>query len=254
MPAQFETFLCLSDNIGVLMHDPSTGATATIDVPDAGAVLAAAARRGWTITDVLITHEHGDHVQGVADVKEKTGAKVTGPAQAMAAAPVDAVIADGSRVAVGNLKGEVHATPGHAAGHVIFHFPGESAAFVGDVLFVMGCGRVSGSMDDMWRSVSKVGSLPDDTRLWTGHDYTLSNAKFAMSVEPGNEDLQKRFMRAETLKANGELWGTTNVGMEKLTNPFLRVKEPVIRKSTRLTESATPREVFAALREMKNKF
>jgi hydroxyacylglutathione hydrolase len=254
MPAQFDTFLCLSDNIGALMHDPATGATAAIDVPDAGAVLAVAARRGWTISDVLITHEHGDHIQGVAEVKERTGAKVTGPAQAMAAAPVDAIIDDGSRVTVGNFKGEVHATPGHSPGHVIFHFPGEAAAFVGDVLFVMGCGRVSGSMDEMWRSVSKVASLPDDTKLWTGHDYTLSNAKFAMSVEPGNIDLQKRFARAEEFKARGELWGTTNVGMETLTNPLRRVKEPAVRKATRLTESATPRDVFAALREMKNRF
>ena len=254
MPAQFETFLCLSDNIGVLMNDPATGATAAVDVPDADAALAAAARRGWTISDILITHEHGDHVQGVAALKEKTGAAVTGPIQARESAPVDAIIEDHSQIKVGSLKGEVRTTPGHSAGHVIFHFPTENAAFVGDVLFVMGCGRVFGSMDEMWRSVSLVGALPDETKLWVGHDYTLANAKFAMSVEPDNEDLQKRFMRAETMKANGELWGTTNIGMEKLTNPFLRLKQPTIRKSTGLTESATPREVLAALREMKNRF
>lgn len=254
MPAQFETFLCLSDNIGVLMHDPATGATAAIDVPDAATVLAAAERRGWAISDILITHEHHDHVQGVADVKEKTGARVIGPMQAMASAPLDTIIEDEGRVKVGSLKGEVRATPGHAAGHVIYHFPDESAAFVGDVLFVMGCGRVSGSMDEMWRSISIVGALPDETKLWVGHDYTLSNAKFAMSIEADNEDLQKRFMRAETMKANGELWGTTNIGMEKLTNPFLRVKQPTVRKATKLNESATPRDVFAALREMKNRF
>ncbi|MBN9062536.1 MAG: hydroxyacylglutathione hydrolase [Rhizobiales bacterium 65-9] len=254
MPAQFETFLCLSDNIGVLMHDPATGATAAIDVPDAAAALAAAGRRGWTISDILITHEHVDHVQGVAELKEKTGARVTGPMQARASAPVDSIIEDGAQVKVGDLVGEVRATPGHAAGHVIYHFPKENAAFVGDVLFVMGCGRVNGSVDEMWRSVTAVGALPDDTRLWVGHDYTLSNAKFALSVEPDNEDVQKRFMRAETMKANGELWGTTNVGMEKLTNPFLRLKQPAVRKSTQLTEAATPREVFAALREMKNRF
>ncbi|WP_342360416.1 hydroxyacylglutathione hydrolase [Terrarubrum flagellatum] len=254
MPAQFETFLCLSDNIGVLMHDPATGKTATIDVPDAEAVLAAAARRGWVISDILITHEHGDHVQGVAAVKEKTGATVAGPMQAMTSAPVDIVVQDETQVRVGNLRGDVRATPGHSAGHVIYHFADENAAFVGDVLFVMGCGRVSGSMDQMWKSVGIVGALPDDTKLWVGHDYTLSNAKFALSVDPDNEDLQKRFMRAETMKANGELWGTTNIGMEKLTNPFLRLKEKAIRKATRLGEGQTQRDTFEALREMKNRF
>jgi hydroxyacylglutathione hydrolase len=254
MPAQFETFLCRSDNVGVLMHDPATGATAAIDAPDAAAVLAAAERRGWRISDLLVTHEHADHVEGIAAVKEMTGCAVAGPFEAMASAPVDSVVADGGSVVVGSLKGVVHATPGHAPGHVVFHFPTEGVAFVGDVLFVMGCGRVSGSMDAMWRSVSLVGGLPDDTRLWCGHDYTLANARFAASVEPNNPDIQKRLARAEEFKARGELWGTTNVGMEKLTNPFLRTAETNVRKATHLTESATRRDVFAALREMKNRF
>src|SRR5690606_36658680 len=132
-------------------RDPASGAVAAIDVPDAEATLAAAGRRRWEITDILITHEHADHVQGVAELKERTGARVTGPAQAKAAAPVDLVVADGDKVTVGGLTGRVVAAPGHADGHLIYHFPQEAVAFVGDVLFVMGCGRVSGSMDEMWR-------------------------------------------------------------------------------------------------------
>lgn len=253
MPAEIETFRCLSDNVGVLLHDSATGATAAIDVPDAAAAIAAATRRGWRISDVLITHEHGDHVQGVAELKEKTGATVGGPFEARASAPVDILIEDGSTVKVGDLRGVVHATPGHAAGHVIYHFPDEEIAFVGDVLFVMGCGRVSGSMDAMWRSVKLVGDLPEDTKLWCGHDYTLANARFAILVDPDNLDLQKRMQRAEDYKARGILWGDTNVGMERLTNPFLRTAEPALQKATRLA-GATQRDVFAALREMKNRF
>ena len=253
MAAEFEVFRCLSDNTGVLMHDPRTGATAAIDVPDADAVLAAAQARGWTISHILITHEHADHIQGVAALKAKTGARVIGPALAAQDAPVDELIREGSQVSVGSLTGEVRETPGHAAGHVILHFPQAQAAFVGDVLFVMGCGRAFGNMQDLFASVEIVGALPEATKLFTGHDYTLSNARFARHVDPANAVVKQRFEAAEASKEAGRFWGATTLAQEKASNPFLRLRQPDVIASAGLQPGAEPGAVFAALREMKNK-
>lgn len=254
MAADFEVFRCLSDNTGVLMHDAATGATAAIDVPDADAVLAAAHARGWTISHILITHEHADHIQGVAALKQKTGARVIGPALAAKDAPVDDIIREGSSVSVGSLKGSVQETPGHAAGHVIFHFPEAKAAFVGDVLFVMGCGRAFGSAVELFHSVEKVRALPDDTQIFTGHDYTLANAKFAVHVDGGNEALRQRFEAAEKSKEAGRFWGVTVLKQEKATNPYLRLTDAAVIAGAGLPAGSAPADVFVKLREMKNKF
>lgn len=254
MAAEFETFRCLSDNLGVLMHDPATGATAAIDVPDADAVYAAAQARGWRISDILITHEHADHIQGVAALKEKTGARVAGPVLAAKDAPVDDIIREGSHVRVGSLTGHVQETPGHAAGHVILHFPDAKAAFVGDVVFVMGAGRAFGSAVDLFRSVEKVAALPDETQLFTGHDYTLSNAKFAVHVDGKNEALRQRFETAEKSKEAGRFWAVTTLKQEKATNPFLRTRDAAVIAGAGLAANAAPADVFVKLREMKNKF
>lgn len=253
MVAIFETFRCLSDNLGVLMHDDATGATAAIDVPDADAVFAAAQARGWRISDILITHEHADHIQGVAALKEKTGARVVGPALAKDA-PLDEIIREGSVVKVGSLEGHVQETPGHAAGHVMIHFPAAKAAFVGDVVFVLGCGRAFGSAETLFHSVEKVAGLPEDTQLFTGHDYTLSNAKFAMHVDGNNEALRQRFAAAEQSKAAGRFWAVTTLKQEKATNPFLRTREADVIAGAGLAAAAAPVDVFVKLREMKNTF
>ena len=254
MTATFETFRCLADNLGVLMHDSATGATAAIDVPDADAVFAAAQARGWRISDILITHEHADHIQGVAALKAKTGARVVGPALAAKDAPVDTIIREGSVVKVGSLEGHVQETPGHAAGHVILHFPAAKAAFVGDVVFVMGCGRAFGSAEVLFESVEKVAALPEDTQLFTGHDYTLSNAKFAAHVDGGNDAVKQRLEAAEKSKEAGRFWAVTTLKQEKASNPFLRTRDAAVIAGAGLSATASPKEVFVKLREMKNKF
>lgn len=255
MPVEIRMFRCLSDNVGVLLHDTETGATATIDAPEADAVSNMLSQTGWTLSDILVTHEHADHIQGIPTLVERTGARVTGSEIVARAVKVDREVGEGSSIDVGSLSAAVRATPGHAAGHVIYHFPEHHIAFVGDVLFVMGCGRIlpGGTPEQLWGSLEKVAALPDQTRIWGGHDYTLSNARFAMHVDPDNAALRARLAEAEAAKASGRFWGETDLASEKATNPFLRAGEPALAKSAGLP-GASPLQVFARLREMKNSF
>jgi hydroxyacylglutathione hydrolase len=254
MPLDLHVFRTLSDNSGALLHDPATGACATIDVPDAGQVLGEAKARGWAITEVFVTHAHADHTQGVAEVKRATGARVCGPADAAAQAPLDRVLGEGDTVPFGGESFEIWHTPGHSEGHLSFVSRGAKLAFVGDVVFVMGCGRVQpGRMAEMWTSLSRLMALPGDTRLLGGHDYTLSNARFAASVEPANAALLARLAEAETAKAEGRFWALTTVAEEAATNPFFRAGEGALAAAVGLV-GAPAGDVFAALREAKNRF
>lgn len=254
MPLDIHVFRCLSDNTGTLIRDSESGACVAIDVPDADQVLAAAKEKGWTITDIWITHAHGDHTQGVADLKEETNAFVAGPKDALDQAPVDRVIAEGDRIALGASEFEVWHTPGHAPGHLSLVSVPEKLALVGDVVFVMGCGRVApGAMDAMWTSLQRIMALPDSVRLVTGHDYTLANARFAVAMDPANAALAARLKEAEAAKEAGRFWAVTTVGEEKATNPFFRAGEGALSAAVGLVGS-DPGAVFAALREAKNRF
>lgn len=254
MPLDLHVFRTLSDNAGALLHDPATGACAAVDVPDADEVLAAAGARGWTIGQVLVTHEHADHVQGIAALKQATGARVFAPDAARAGAPVDVVLREGDRVAVGGYEFETWATPGHAEGHVSFVGRDAELALVGDVVFVMGCGRVMPDrMDTMWTSLSRIMSLPDSTTLITGHDYTLSNARFAAAMDPSNAAVAARLTEAKAAKADDRFWAVTTVGEEKATNPFFRAGEQALAATLGIVGKPAG-EVFAALREAKNRF
>lgn len=254
MPIDLHVFRTLSDNAGALLFDPVTKACAAVDVPDAGEVLAAAEAKGWTISDVFVTHAHHDHTQGVAELKLATGATVCGPADAKAQAPLDRVIGEGDTVALGGSTFAIWHTPGHSDGHLSFASPEAKIALVGDVVFVMGCGRVQpGQMSAMWTSLSRIMTLPDDVRLVGGHDYTVSNARFAIAMDPANAALQARCAQAEAAKAEGRFWALTTVGEEKATNPFFRSGEAALAAAVGL-DGAAPGEVFAALREAKNKF
>jgi hydroxyacylglutathione hydrolase len=254
MPARIHSFRCLADNLGALVHDDATGATAAIDVCDAATYEKALKATGWKLSDILITHEHGDHVQGIPALKEKYGCRVVGSALSAKAAPVDLVVGDGDEVKLGSLTAKVRTTPGHAAGHVIYNFAGEKAAFVGDVLFVMGCGRVFGeSYADMWRSLGIVAGLPDDTVLYTGHDYTVANGKFALHVDPANAALKARLADAEAKAAKGEFYAVTKLAEERGTNPFLRAGETALAAAAGLSGKPAG-EVFRKLREMKNSY
>jgi hydroxyacylglutathione hydrolase len=254
MPLDLHVFRTLNDNAGALLHDPASGACAAIDVPDASETLAAAKAKGWTISDIFITHAHHDHTQGVAEVKQATGATVVGPADARTSAPLDRILGEGDTVSFGGESFEIWHTPGHSDGHLSFVGRGAKLALVGDVVFVMGCGRVQpGQMERMWTSLSRLMALPGDTRLLGGHDYTLANARFACSVDSANETLKARFTEAETAKAEGRFWALTTVVEEKATNPFFRAAEPALAKAVGLA-GAAPGAVFAALREAKNRF
>lgn len=254
MPLDLHVFRTLSDNAGALLFDPETKACAAVDVPDAGEVMTAAKARGWSISDIFITHAHSDHTQGVAELKEATGAFVCGPADAEGSAPLDRVVGEGDTVALGGSSFEIWHTPGHSAGHLTFAGKDSKIALVGDVVFVMGCGRVQpGQMAAMWTSLSRIMALPDDVRLVGGHDYTLSNARFAIAMDPANPALQTRFAKAEAAKAEGLFWALTTVGEEKATNPFFRAGEGALAAAVGLNGKPAG-EVFAALREAKNRF
>jgi hydroxyacylglutathione hydrolase len=224
MSHQLHIFRIGADNAGCLLRCAATGRVATIDAGDAEPVLAEAARIGWAITDVLITHEHGDHIAGVAALKAATGAQVSGPAAA-GAAPLDRVLREGDEIRLGDIVFEIWETPGHAPGHLAYVSRGAGLAFVGDVLFVMGCGRVFGGEAEtaqLWQALTRIAALPPETRLVTGHDYTLANARFAAHVEPGNTAITARLKEAESAKAGGRLWADTTLAEELATNPFLR--------------------------------
>lgn len=255
MRAEFHVFSCLTDNIGVLLHDKATGACAVIDAPEEAPILAALDTTGWALSDILVTHRHGDHIAAVEPLKERFGARVVAPAKEADAIPgVDVAVNEGDKVLVGTLSARVIETPGHTAGHIAYFFETAKALFAGDTLFALGCGRVfEGTPADMWRSLQKLAALPDETALYCGHEYTLSNARFALAVEPSNAALKLRAAVVEGMRSDGRLTIPSTLAEEKATNPFLRASEPAIARRVGANPS-DPVAVFTALREWKNRF
>ena len=255
MPAQTNLFPCLTDNFGVLLHDPESGATAAIDAPEAKAVEDAVAKTGWRLTDILVTHHHGDHTAGIGALKTHYKCRVVAPRnEAQRIAQVDETVGEGDTVRIGALEGRVIETPGHTAGHISYFFPKEKLAFVGDTLFSIGCGRViEGNPEMMWQSLLKLRSLPDDTQLYCGHEYTAANIRFAKTIEPNNKALAARAEEVARLLAAGKATIPATIGAEKADNPFLRADVPEVAKSVGLAGSPAWK-VFAEIRERKNKF
>jgi hydroxyacylglutathione hydrolase len=252
---EIHQFLTRGDNYGVLIHDPETEAAAAIDAPDAEELLAALQEKGWTLTDILITHHHGDHTAGVEAVKKKTGCTVIGPAREAGLIPgLDVEVKEGDVVEIGGAKGQVIETPGHTRGHVSYFFPDEGAAFVGDTLFSVGCGRLlEGDAPTMWSSLKKLAELPPDTKVYCGHEYTGANCRFALTVEPENEALQARAAEVAQNDARGAPSLPTTIGQELATNPFLRAASPAIQQ--RLGMEGRPHgEVFGEVRRRKDRF
>src|SRR6201991_1517018 len=254
MAAEIRTFNCLSDNFGYLIHDPATKATASVDAPEAGPIIKALEREGWTLTDILVTHHHGDHVGGVAELKKKYGCRVVAPHDKKAAiADVDLRVANGDVVKVGNLLARVLETPGHTLDHISYVFDGEKALFAADTLFSIGCGRVfEGDYPMMWDSLLKLRALPDDFKLYCGHEYTASNVKFALTVEPDNPALKARAEEVTRLRAENKPTIPALLGEEKKANVFLRADDPAVAARLRM-KGASPADVFGELRERKNK-
>lgn len=251
---EIHQFMCRSDNFGVLIHDPDANVTATIDAPETNAVRAALAEKGWKLTHILVTHHHGDHVEGVLPLKAETGCTVIGPkAEAAKIQGLDKTVGEGDSFKFGNHEVRVFDTPGHTAGHISLWMPGQEVAFVGDTLFVMGCGRViEGTNQMMWQSLEKLAKLPPSTRIYCGHEYTVANAKFCLTVEPENAALVKRTAEVEKMRAEGKLTQPTTIGAELETNVFLRPQVAAIRKRLSMEQSADW-QVFGEIRDRKNK-
>jgi hydroxyacylglutathione hydrolase len=255
MSAQTHLFICLQDNFGVLLHDAESGATASIDAPETAPIEAALTATGWRLTDILVTHHHGDHTAGIPDLKRRHHCRVVAPRnEAQRITLVDEKVGEGELVRVGSLIGRVIDTPGHTAGHITYWFEADKLAFVGDTLFSIGCGRViEGTPEMMWHSLEKLRRLPDNTRFYCGHEYTEANIRFAMTIEPDNKALSARAEEVKRLRAAGKPTIPATIGAENAANPFLRADAPEVAKAVGLAGSPAWK-VFAEIRERKNRF
>ena len=230
----------LNDNYVWLIHDEDSGETAAIDPSVGPPVLEAAEARGWRLTQVLNTHWHPDHTGGNQAIHEATGAAVTGPEEVRRVYPPDRIVAEGDKVRVGAHEAAVWAIPAHTAGHVALYFEGAGMVFVGDTLFAMGCGRLfEGTADEMHANLQRLAALPGETKVYCGHEYTLANARFAVTVEPDNAALVRRLAEVESMRERGEVTLPTTIEKERATNPFMR---------------AGSVEEFARLRALKDSF
>ncbi len=250
-----------NDNYIYLLRDGTgdsgsdSGAVGVVDPGDAGPVLAELDRRGWRLTHILNTHHHADHTGGNRALKERFGCPVIGPAaDAHRIQDMDIALADGETASFGSHAARVIAVPGHTSGHIAFHFPDALALFCGDTLFALGCGRLfEGTPAQMWESLRTLRALPDDTRVYCGHEYTLSNARFAVTVDPDNRELSRRFEEIQALRGRGEPTIPSTLGLEKRTNPFLRADEPQVQAAIGMA-GADPVAVFAEIRGRKDRF
>lgn len=253
MALDIRQFPCLSDNYGFLLHDRETGATAAVDTPDADAVARECEAAGWRLTHILNTHHHPDHAGGNLALKERFGVAILGPATESIPGR-DVALKEGDTVEIGASRARVFDTPGHTAGHIVYVFDEDGAAFVGDTLFALGCGRLfEGTAEQMWASLTKLAALPDDTAVYCAHEYTQANARFAVSVDPDNAALADRAADIDAARARGEATVPTRIGLEKATNPFLRAADPALRARLGL-EEASDAEVFAEVRRRKDAF
>jgi hydroxyacylglutathione hydrolase len=252
---EIEQVPVLNDNYVYLAHEPETKATAVIDPAVAEPVLAAAAKRGWRISHILNTHHHPDHVGGNAAIQAATGCTIVGPAADRARIPGIAVeVADGDEYALGRAVARVLFVPGHTRGHIAYWFAESDALFCGDTLFIMGCGRLfEGTPAEMWASLGKFRALPDSARIYCAHEYTQSNARFALTVDPANAALKARARWVDEMRLAGRPTVPGTLGEERRTNPFLRADRPELAASVGLA-GADPVAVFAEVRRRKDVF
>ena len=255
MPLEIVTIPCLSDNYAFLAHDAASGQTALIDAPEAGPVLAELDARGWKLSHVLLTHHHWDHVDGLAGILEKHPAKVIGAAaDAHRLPPLDQQVAEGDSFDLGGEPVQVLDVSGHTVGHVAYYLPKSAAVFTADSLMALGCGRLfEGTAPQMWASLSKLAALPDETIVYSGHEYTQSNAKFAITVDPDNAALQQRMTEINQARAAGKPTVPSSLALEKATNPFLRAADPAIQAHLGM-KNADLAKVFAEIRTRKDRF
>jgi len=254
MPLEVHQFACLDDNYGYLLHDSASGETVCIDTPDADAYLREAAARGWTITQIWNTHWHADHAGGNAAIKAATGCTVTAPADdAGKIEAVDRAVDQGDTVTIGAHAAQVLNVGGHTMGHIAYHLPDADIAFVGDSVFALGCGRMfEGTAPQFWASLERIKALPDATLLYCAHEYTASNARFALHADPDNAALAAYAEEITAKRGRNEWTVPSALGLERATNPFLRADDPDMQ--ARWGAPGDSVSTFAALREAKNTF
>jgi len=244
-----------SDNYVYLLHDADSGATAVVDPGEAAPVIAALDARGWKPSHILNTHHHGDHIEGNDAVRAKYGCTLVGPKSETARIPgMDITLAEGDSFDFAGHRAEIFETPGHTLGHIAFYFPDSEILLSGDTLFVLGCGRVfEGTMEQMWNSLKKLRALPPSTRIYCGHEYTQSNARFALSVDGRNAKLKAQASEIDRLRADGKPTVPSTLGEELETNPFLRADKPDLAAAIGM-EGADPVAVFTEIRKRKDSF
>jgi hydroxyacylglutathione hydrolase len=252
---EIEQIPVLSDNYVWLVHEPEAKVTAVVDPAVAEPVQSKLEERGWKLDWILTTHHHADHTGGNLKLKGATGCRIAGPKKDAARIPgIDVGLAEGDRFELGRLQAEVLETPGHTSGHISYWLPEAGTLFCADTLFSLGCGRLfEGTPAQMWASLSKLARLPDDARVCCGHEYTQSNARFALSIDPDNKALRKRAEEVDRQRAAGQPTVPTTLGEERAANPFLRPGDPAIRRRLGM-ESASDVEVFAEIRRRKDSF
>ena len=247
--------LCLKDNYVWLLREPQSGAVAVVDPSEAAPVKARLDALGWRLTHILNTHHHWDHTGGNLELKAATGATIVGPKADRERIPgIDIALGEGDTYAFGREIAQVFDIPGHTRGHIAFWFPESVALFCGDTLFTLGCGRMfEGTAPQMYASLSKLAGLPGETRVFCGHEYTQANARFALTIEPGNTALKNRAARIDAQRAKGEPTVPSTLALERATNPFLRAKEKSVATAVAL-DGRDPVDVFAEVRARKDRF
>ena len=245
----------LRDNYLYLAHEPTTGTTAAIDPGELRPAIEALAARGWQLTHILNTHHHPDHVGANLDLKAATGCTIVGPAAERDRIPgIDIALADGDRYPLGAAEGVVMDVPGHTSGHIAWWFADSNALFCGDTIFSIGCGRLfEGTPEQMWSSIARMRTLPPQTLVYCAHEYTSSNLRFALSIEPNHPELLARAEEVTALRAAGRPTIPTTMAQEAAANPFLRADDPVLQRAVGM-EGAPPAEVFGVIRRQKDQF
>ncbi|PYE82398.1 hydroxyacylglutathione hydrolase [Pseudoroseicyclus aestuarii] len=252
-PLTLVTVPCRTDNYAFLLHDEASGATALVDAPEAAPIQAELDRRGWTLSDILITHHHDDHVDGLAALRGE--ARVIGAAaDAHRLPPLDLAVAPGGALDVLGQETQIIDVPGHTVGHIAFYIPDSGLLFTGDSLMALGCGRLfEGSPAQMWDSLSRLAQLPPETQVCSGHEYTRANGRFALSVDGGNAALHRRVAEVAAAREAGRPTVPSLLQQELETNPFLRAGDPELRRSAGIAQMS-PEEAFAELRRRKDSF
>jgi len=254
MPLEIVTIPCLSDNYAFLIHDAASGDTALVDAPESAPIQAALDARGWRLSHILITHHHGDHIDGVSALRE-TGVTVVGARNDAHRLPkLDQAVSDGDIFQFASHDVQVFDVSGHTIGHIAFYMPDASAVFTADSLMALGCGRLfEGTPDQMWTSLSKLAALPADTLVCSGHEYTATNARFALTIEPENDALIARANAITKARESGQPTVPSTLSEELATNPFLRAGLSEVKQALNMT-NASDTDVFAEIRHRKDVF